>query len=52
MEIEIKEIIGSDGITREHVYIQTEPGHFTTMLKSTWDEMQVNKDQEITNGLN
>ena len=36
--------IESMGLVTQHVIIEHEDGSFTSMLKSTWDELQAQKE--------
>lgn len=45
--IQIIEIEGLDGVT-EHVIIDRGNGEFTSMLKSTWDELEAQREQSGT----
>lgn len=42
--IKIIEVIGLNGISLQHVVIDRGNGEFTSMLKSTWDELQAQKE--------
>lgn len=43
--IEIVEIENLDGSKTEHVIIDRGNGEFTSMLKSTWDELQAKQTE-------
>jgi len=38
-------VLESDGVEREHAIIDRGNGEYTSMLKSTYDEMQANADK-------
>ena len=46
--IEIVQVNELDGSTSEHVIIDRGNGEFTSMLKSTWDELEAQREQSGT----
>lgn len=46
--IEIVSIKNIDGSITEHVIIDRGNGEFTSMLKSTWDELEAQREQSGT----
>ena len=40
-------VMGIDGVEVEHAIIDRGNGEFTSMLKSTYDEQQANKDNPV-----
>ena len=46
--LEIVEIIGTSGQIQTHVIIDRGNGEFTSMLKSTWDELEAQREQSGT----
>ena len=46
--IKIVEIENSFGETQTHVIIDNGDGSFTSMLKSTWDELEAQREQSGT----
>ena len=48
MEIKKIEIQNIDGTTVTHVIIDRGNGEFTSMLKSTWDELEAQREQSGT----
>ncbi len=43
-EIEIETLNGIE----THIYLEREDGSFTSMLKSTWDELEAQREQSGT----
>jgi len=47
-KLQIIEKLNIDGSIIQHVVIENEDGSFTSMLKSTWDELEAQREQSGT----